>query len=373
MEIQNITNNVNNIKTGCGAVIFGLIFFIFSFFILFFNEANYVKDIKKAKFIKSNVISVNSYDSVNNNKLVHYSGNITTNAVLGDNYVRVNTPVLDRTVKMYQWEEHSHKSSSGHSRSTRYTYKKVWSEHEINSAHFNRSGHDNPKMPIKSKDFRANSAQIDDFTVDRSVLKALEPIQDLYLDNLIGKYAIEDRSVIFIPNKLSNNGIGDLKISYKYVPVNTSVSVIAMQAKDTLTAFQVLKGTTNYVITLAEPGTVSAETMIKHFEDNNARKAWTMRAIGIVVMFIGLLCLASPITTLLSFIPVFGYIGNKTIALLALILSVCLSTITIAVAWIAVRPEVAIPVIIAAAGGIFFYLISGKKNSQYPQQPVPPM
>lgn len=380
MEIQNITNNVNNIKTGCGAVIFGFVAFILSFFILFLNEANYVKNIRKANFIKSNVVSINSYDAANNNKLVHYSGNITTNAVLGDNYVRVNTPVLDRTVKMYQWEEHSHKSSSGHSRSTRYTYKKVWSEHEINSAHFNRSGHDNPPMPLKSKDFIANSAKIGDFTIDRTVLNVINPVQDLYLNNLKGRYSIEDGTVIFIPNRRTNNGIGDLKISYKYVPVNTQVSVIAQQMNDTLTAFSTLKGKAKYVIALAETGSVSAETMIKHFEDSNAKHAWMMRGIGLLAMFIGLLCLASPITTLLSFIPIFGYLGNKTIALLAIIVSICLSAITIAVAWIAVRPEIAIPVVIAAAGGIFFYLTSGGGGSKNippapinPQQPMPPV
>ncbi len=378
MDVANIANSTNNVKMGCGAVIFGFVAFILSFFILFLNEANYVKNIRKANFIKSNVVSVNSYDAINNNKLVHFSGNITTNAVLGDNYVRVNTPVLDRTVKMYQWEERSHKSSSGHS--TSYRYEKVWSEHEINSAHFRRSGHDNPPMPLKSKDFIANSAKIGDFTIDRTVLNVINPVQDLYLNNLKGRYSIEDGTVIFIPNRRTNNGIGDLKISYKYVPVNTQVSVIAQQMNDTLTAFSTLKGKAKYVIALAETGSVSAETMIKHFEDSNAKHAWMMRGIGLLAMFIGLLCLASPITTLLSFIPIFGYLGNKTIALLAIIVSICLSAITIAVAWIAVRPEIAIPVVIAAAGAIFFYLTSGGGGSKNippapinPQQPMPPV
>ena len=46
MNVANIANSTNNVKMGCGAVIFGFVAFILSFFILFLNEANYVKNIR---------------------------------------------------------------------------------------------------------------------------------------------------------------------------------------------------------------------------------------------------------------------------------------------------------------------------------------
>lgn len=390
MDYTSIASKGHNFKSGCAAVIFGIILFIGSFVLLWMNETNYVKNIKMAKFIKDNVVSVSSNSKENNNKLVHYSGKITTNEILADEYIKVNTPALDRKVEMYQWEEKKYTSGSGSSKRREYKYRKIWSEHPISSTNFHRSGHDNPPMPVRSESFRAANSQIGVFSADIAVTDAIKPVQELpmnksFLNSDINvKYKLREAG-LYLPSPYVKEyssdytpgvQIGDIKITYRYIPVNTTVSVIAGQINNKLTSFDTAK----YNIVLAETGTVSASGMIQHFEDKQTMQVWKIRLIGIVLMFIGIMLLVSPITAILSFIPLFGDISKHAVGLLAAVISVCLSIITIAVSWIAVRPEIAIPVVIAAAGGIFFYLTSGgggSKNippaSKNPQQPMPPV
>ena len=179
MDYTSIVSKGHNFKSGCAVVIFGIILFIGSFVLLWMNEANYVKNIKMAKFIKDNVVSVSSNSPENNNKLVHYSGKITTNEILADEYIKVNTPALDRKVEMYQWKENKYTSGSGSSKRREYRYQKVWSEHPISSTNFHRSGHDNPPMPVRSESFRAANSQIGVFSADIAVTDAIKPVQEL--------------------------------------------------------------------------------------------------------------------------------------------------------------------------------------------------
>lgn len=360
----NFSNGANNLKSGCSAVIAGLILFIASFFVLWMNESSFVNAQRMAKFIKANVISITNYSPENNRKLVHYSGKIQTPAIMADEYVRINTPALDREVEMYQWKESSTSKSSNSSRKT-YRYKKVWSSHEINSANFHDSSYRNPPMNIKSKSLRAQTATIGEFDATTSVINALNPTQDLQLGSLRGKYDIIDNSTLYIPAvKGSRDNVGDYRISYKYIPVNTTVSVISAQSNKTLSAFINSK----FNIALTETGESTAPEMIKNFENKSNLEAMMYRGLGFMLMFFGLLFLTSPITTILSFIPFFGDIGNTAIAMVAFILSLVLSVTTIAIAWVAVRPEIAIPVIIAAiAGGMYFLKAKQGKSTNIQQ------
>lgn len=359
---------IRNRNTGCGAVIIGIVLFIASFFVLWINENNYVNAQRMAKFMTKNVVSITNYSPDNNRKLVHYSGKIKTDEIIADDFIRINTPALDRKVEMYQWEEESHTDSNDN---TKYTYKKIWSERAIDTSRFHNSGYYNPPMNYNSNKYRAQSATIGEFTANSTVINSLRPQIDVTLkDRPIhynGKHRFDGSFVLYLTtgNSYSNN-IGDYKISYKYIPVNTTVSVIATQNAKNLTEFVNSK----FKIVLTYPGSYSAAEMIKMYEDEKAQEAMTWRIIGIVMMIIGLLIVISPITTILSFIPVFGDIGNRAIAGLAFGLGLILSISTIAIAWISVRPEFSIPILILAACAVWF-ILTKKSNNKYVQQAPP--
>lgn len=351
-----------NRNTGCGAVIIGIVLFIASFFVLWINENNYVNAQRMAKFMAKNVVSITNYSPDNNRKLVHYSAKINTNEIITDDFIRINTPALDRKVEMYQWDEYSH-SSSNNNRT--YRYSKVWSERPIDSSRFHRSGHDNPPMNYRSEKYRAQDATIGEFTANPVVIKSLKPQTDVILNgkpiHFNGSHRLDRSYVLYLPtiNNASNN-LGDYKISYKYIPVNTTVSVIAAQYSKTLNEFISSK----FKIALSYPGTYSAEEMIKMYEEEKAQEVMIWRIAGTIMMIVGMLIIINPITTLLSFVPVLGNIGNRALGLLAFILGLILSSSTIALAWVAVRPEFAIPILIIAACALWFILT--KKNNKSP-------
>lgn len=354
--------SMSNLKSGCIGAGFGLICFIASFFVLFINEANYVKNINMAQFMKKNVVSVSTLSQENNGKLIHYTGVIKTNDIYSDEYIRINTPAIDRKVEMLQWQEIVRKDPNTDAK--KYTYEKEWSEREISSEFFrngNNEKYKNPPMQIKSKKFRANEAELGEFTLGRELVRKLRPEQDVILNQLSQKYQINDGSIIYIKNPQRSDGIGDLQISYKYIPTNTNISVIAAQSNKSLTVFKNQK----HNIALTQTGTYSAKEMISNFEQQKKLAVNIFRILGCILMLIGISILISPITTMLSFIPIIGRIGNNAIGLLVALLTVTLSAITIAVAWISVRPIIAIPVILLAAYGIYYYLTTNKLKNKY--------
>jgi hypothetical protein len=92
--------------------------------------------------------------------------------------------------------------------------------------------------------------------------------------------------------------------------------------------------------------------MIKHEESENATLTWILRLVGFIVMSIGIGLLAGPIVTFADVIPIFGNILGAGVFVVAVGLGFVGSLITIAVAWIAVRPILGVCLLVAAAGAL---------------------
>src|SRR5690349_13159295 len=84
--------------------------------------------------------------------------------------------------------------------------------------------------------------------------------------------------------------IGDIRIRYTAVPSQT-MSVIAAQAGNTLAPYSAANG---YRIALADPGVVPAAAMFREKAQEESLLTWILRAVGFVLMLIGLLLMASP-------------------------------------------------------------------------------
>lgn len=86
-----------------------------------------------------------------------------------------------------------------------------------------------------------------------------------------------------------------------------------------------------------------------------------LRGLGLILSVIGVLLLFSPIQKLFSWIPFVGDITGGLFFVAALLIGGAISLTTISVAWIAVRPLMAIGLLAAVA--ISFFLLSklGKK------------
>ena len=336
-------NEENNTKSPIANFILGIVLFIGAFVLLFWNEGNYAKNITKEKFIRNNVIEITENRPENNGKLVHYIGNATTDEFIGDKDLKARVLVLDKKAQVYQWKE-VRKSRGRH---TRTSYYKVWS-----SKHY-KNRRNIEEMPVKSARFEAEFIKIGTFILKPSVISYLQTNTTYsQLPQLNNGYKTTEK--YYHTGDLSDPQIGDIRISYKYLPINSKISVIARQLGNSLEIQRTNAGD----VALVENGEYSSNEMIEKFKKDNYNNVLTYRVLGLVLMCIGILCILEPISMLFSVIGL-GWLFNFVSIIPAIIISVVLSGFTIAIAWLAYRPLISISILSI----LTIILITTHKNS----------
>jgi len=349
------------IKNAIVGVLIGIIMFIASFPVLFWNEGRAVRTAQSLAEGSKSVISVSSdkVDSGNEQKLVHLTGLATTKETLKDSIFNVsekNAIKLIRHVEMYQWKEHkkseSRKQVGGNKKTiTTYSYDRVWSDDIINSRNFNQSqGHQNPsQMPYSREEKQANDVTLGAFTLSKSLINEITsrtPVQisaDTLPAGLKNKLEVSS-NYYYLGDNPTSPQIGDTRISFDVVKPVT-VSIIARQTGKTFEPYQTKAGD---AIERLEMGEVSADGMFKHAQEENSIWTWIFRAVGFILMLIGLNLIFAPIAVFADVIPFIGSLIGGGIFLSSLFLSLILSSITISVAWLFYRPLIGILLI---AGG----------------------
>jgi hypothetical protein len=179
-------------RRGCsnsiGGALFGLVLFIASIPLLFWNEGRAVQTYNSLVEGAATVISI-SADTVNpanEGKLVHVAGLATTDETLTDPDFRVSAKAikLNREVQMYQWTESSKTEKSGNTERTTYTYNKEWSSAYADSKKFHQSGHDNPNMPYRSNEVVAQKVTLQAFTLSAGLVNKMSGAKPLAVDGL---------------------------------------------------------------------------------------------------------------------------------------------------------------------------------------------
>lgn len=346
-----------------GALI-GIILVLGSIILLWWNEGRAVEAIRALDRGAKQVVETqaNAVDPAKDGKLVHLSGMMepkspardTAFGVGADNLLR-----LKRTVEMYQWvehkESHSHKNLGGsETTETTYSYHKEWSDQPHESSRFHEpGGHANPQMPMRSATLDAPDVRLGAYKVDRAVLDAVSAFTAFDLGqpaNLPAGYR-KDGDTLYRGDDPAAPAIGDIKVHYTAVPAQT-MSIVAAQANGTLAPFS---DSTGYKIDLAEPGVVPANVMFKEKAHEESVLTWILRAVGFVLMLIGFCLMASPLGVVLGVIPLFESIAEAGAFLMALIVSVPLTLIVIAAAWVAHRPLIGVG--LAAVGIVLAFLL----------------
>ena len=99
-------------------------------------------------------------------------------------------------------------------------------------------------------------------------------------------------------------------------------------------------------------GSVTAKEMFTVAHMQNTMRTWALRGSGWLMMFLALMMILGPLTTMAGVIPcvggMLGSVATCGACLVAITISIALSGITIAVAWIWYRPLMAIGLIAGA-------------------------
>jgi hypothetical protein len=344
-------------------VLIGFIFVIVSIGVLFWNEGRAIRTAQGlqegAGIVRS--VPADRVDPANDGRLIHVSGMLSTGGPVSDPdfAVRVAGVRLVRHVEVYQWKEETHsetrtKFGGGEERTTTYKYVRTWSDKPIDSDRFREPrGHTNPVMTYQSRDLVAPGTRLGAFAVPQALLRGFgEPrrlaatdTQVNALQNRVTKPVTANDGVLYVGRDPSEPAIGDMRISFAEVPLQTA-SVVAAQAGSGFAPFPTRTGTT---VELIAAGTVPAKIMFEHAEEENVTMTWVLRLIGVIFMLIGFNFVLRPLAVAGSVIPLLGDVIGAGTFLVALVCTVAIAPIVIAFGWLWYRPLIGIGVLVLGA------------------------
>lgn len=348
-------------------VVFGLILMVVAGALLWWNEGRAVTTARSLAEGQSAVVNAAAepIDTGNEGKLIHVTGEATSKGAVSDPDYGVTSPnpalALERKVEMYQWTE-SQKSETrtkiggGTEKKTTYTYSTGWSESLVKSSDFKQpTGHQNPSSMPQGRTIVSDSATLGAFKLDEGLVKQITSPQPVAPEAAKVNASPQGATMRVIGDTLYRGAdpnqpkVGDIRITFRYVGP-TAISVIAQQAGSSFQPYQTQSGD---ALEMLSKGSVSAEQMFKQAADSNTTLTWILRAVGWLMMTVGIGSLFSPFTTFASVLPFMGDILGFGVGLFAMVTGFGISAVIIAIAWIAYRPLVALG-LLAAAIGVFF-------------------
>lgn len=365
-EKQGFLSKITNSFSG---IIVGIVLLLGGIGLLWWNEQNNVKNIKNVKELRDQVIDVSSASVKNEfeGKLIATNGKLDyNNDTITDSLFGVNaqTPVLVRTVEVYQWVE----SSETKDDTTTYTYSKEWSEKLIDSSDFNTpSGHENPAVKkYESERFETEETlKVGAYSLISNFKKLLSADKTVGIDETLTLpegYKIYNK---YITNSevVDSPVVGDIRISYTQADYS-DVSVLGKQIGDTIGDYTTKKNTN---IKKIVKGTENGAEMINEIESANKMMKWMYRIIGTLLVIIAIGSILGPITTLIGYIPFLGKIVNSMIGVVSFLIGLAISLVVIAIAWFAARPIVSIVLLVVIAG-LIVALVYFKKSKAVPAE-----
>jgi Transmembrane protein 43 len=368
--------------------LFGLALFVAAFPLEFWNEGRAVAQHQALQEGASSVVDVAAVplDKANEGKLVHVSGTATALQAPVDADFNVQTKglLLERKVEMFQWKEDEEsrtekKLGGGERKITTYRYSTAWSDKSLDSARFHeREGHVNPdKLPFPSRRFAAPEVRLGDFVLGEAITGQLSGEQPVTPDvsklppNLAASFQAKG-DTLYTGKSTESPKVGDVRVRFEIVP-EQPVSVIGAQTAATLAAYPTKAGNS---LLLVDSGTHAAADMFKAAEASNSRLTWILRAVGLAMMWIGLRMAFGWLSTILDVLPFLGSIAEFGIGLVAALVAIVLSLITVSIAWFVYRPLVSVTLIAAAV--VFIFVLRRRKtavaaaSTAMPPPPPPP-
>ncbi|MFO0624802.1 MAG: TMEM43 family protein [Polyangiales bacterium] len=334
-------------------VLVGLLLFVVSFPLLFWNEGRAVRRAQDLEEGRGAVVeaSASAVDPAHEGKLVHLTGPATTTETLTDEAlgpVAAGALRLRRTVEMYQWVEHREtrtRSNTGGSqtRTTQIRYERAWRAEAIDSSQFDQPrDHANPPMPVRSHTLDARAVTVGARALTPSLISQIEgfrplPVQPAQAPALaaLGRPVRPHEAGLYAGADPIAPVIGDLRVRWEVAPA-APVTVLAAQQGNTFADWRTPSGRT--LEQNLEMGAVSAAQMFTNLETGNVVLTWVLRFVGWLLMFAGISMVTRPLVVVADVLPFLGSLVGAGSGLFALLVSAPLSLLTVAMGWIAYRP-----------------------------------
>ncbi|MBV6631591.1 MAG: TMEM43 family protein [Alphaproteobacteria bacterium] len=370
-EVVSSTGWGGNVKRrGKGAII-GILLFILAFPLLWWNKGQLKEQHEGLDWLKTNTVSIDPREAAadTDGQSVHMIGTPQTDETISDQRfgLALNSLLrLKREVEMFQWKKtettRTEDTAGGGSRTVKeYTYDRVWSEQFYDSSGFRYADkHPNPPtMEYQSRWHNAQNASFGVFRLEQNVIGQLDETRDLPL----GGYSITPPEGFQLASEtylfrgagsLNSPQIGDYRTVFRYVALDP-ISMIARQSGNRL---QSVRTANNLEYLLVGQGQFTAEDLIEKRRGEEELKAWIIRAVGMIMMAIGVQSVFALLGSLLGFIPFVRGLAGGIGFIAGVMVAITLGSLTIAMAWLAARPVFAMGLLAVAAttliaGGFF--------------------
>ncbi len=279
----------------------------------------------------------------------------TAGPIGGDYYLRPGDYVqINRWVEMYAWVEEVERDDDG----TDYYYELEWTDNPLPPEEFYwADGHENPPLEIRDETFTVESATVGQYQIDPGRIKlprakALSlSIQKVYE----GPYRIAEDYIFEGEGTLAQPVLGDIRVSFTTVPANMMVTVFGRQTDNAITPFDY-----NDKIQLYRALAGERSQAIDQLNSEYKNLLWGFRILGLLIMWLGLNLLASPLTSLLRFAPRLEQIGNWAIRGLTFVLALVMATTVMLISAIVHNIWALLTVLLLAGGAIYLVAIKGR-------------
>ena len=356
------TSWFTRLKGALWKIVIGFVLILAAIYFLFTNEGRAIQTYRSLVEGAGLVISADSarVDPANEGKLVHITGPVKAVGDVTDKEFEIAAPgalALGREVEMYQWVEKTEsktekKLGGGEETVTTYNYVKDWSSRAVDSSGFKKpAGHQNPDFYVASNTNTVTEAEVGAFRIDGERVAALGSEQPVMLneadaERLSGKIATTrpvriNQGELYVGTSVSSPQVGDMRIKFSRTDLGEASFVGAQKGK-TIEPYKTSNGRT---IFLSAAGEKDASMMFDSAQSANTMMTWLIRAGGLLAIFIGFTMLFGILGVIGDVIPFVGSIVRGGTTVVALILTLVIGPIVIAIGWFTYRPLIAAAII----------------------------
>lgn len=359
-------------------LLFGIVLVVVGICLLFWNEGRAIKTHKALVESQGLVVSIDAQETAPelDGKLVHLTGEATTDQILSDDLLPVSVQALklQRYVQTYQWEEKTHteekKNMGGDTDTvTTYQYQKVWSDKQISSSVFEHpNGHENPdEWYYPSTTWSADQISIGQYQLSTKHKNAIANFQELPLPKeiVLPKDMNLQGKILYYSQNSREPQIGDQRIKYKFIPAQI-YSVVGDVKGSELREHLTSNGRS---ITLLTEGAHTADAMFEQAKSGNAMLTWGLRLAGTMVLILAFNMIFKPLSVLADIAPLFGNIVEIGTGIVSFLLGLTLALIIISIAWIFYRPLLGLALLAISIGLVYLLKRKSKQATTILQAP----
>ncbi|MBQ6970835.1 MAG: TMEM43 family protein [Synergistaceae bacterium] len=378
----------SRLKDSVTGVLVGIVLIIAGTWLLWWNEGDTFKTagaIGEAELVTQEVQDISRINPELEGKVIHAVGFADTKDVVRDSLfgVEANAINIERKAEFYQWQEHQQRETrkklgGGEETVTTYTYSLEWVSEPVDSNRFedpSYQGRNTVLADVKSGTFRAQNVtfgayKLPDFLTQRiggAVPMTLENVDTASLSSAINSTDPSklllihvQGSTVYIGKNPASPEVGDVRITFTKTPP-ADVSIVAQVIGDTFGPFTASNG---YTFSRLEMGRVGSTKMFEDARSENNIMAWIFRAVGAIVVMLGLGLVMKPLSVVADVIPILGTIVGAGTGFVAFVIGLAWSLVVIAAAWLRFRPVVAGCLIAVAVGLLVLSYMRGRKKAQ---------